>query len=87
MALPFVSSGRRPKTRVSVLIAARNEAVNINRTLTDILAQDFPRELLEIIVVDDHSTDDTSTVVRSFADQGVKLIVLAESQPLNPSNS
>jgi len=82
-ALPFFSRKGTPKTKVSVLIAARNEAANIGRTLSDILAQDFPKELLEIIVVDDHSTDDTAAVVRSFAEQGVRLLKLNESEPLN----
>ncbi|MFC3196542.1 glycosyltransferase [Parapedobacter deserti] len=72
-----------PQTKVSVLIAARNEEANIGRTLTDLLAQDFPAELLEIIVIDDHSTDNTSSVVQSYAGQGVKLLQLNESAPLN----
>lgn len=82
-ALPFFSKKHMPKTKVSVLIAARNEAAYIGRTLSDILDQDFPKELLEIIVVDDHSTDDTAAVVRAFAEQGVKLLKLDESEPLN----
>ena len=82
-ALPFAFKKRTPKTRVSVIIAARNEAANIGRTLSDILKQDFPKELLEIIVVDDHSTDDTAAVVQSFAAQRVKLLQLNESEPLN----
>ncbi|HWK56863.1 MAG TPA: glycosyltransferase [Parapedobacter sp.] len=82
-SLPSFSKKSIPKTRVSILIAARNEAANIGRTLSDILAQDFPMELLEIIVVDDHSTDDTAAVVRSFAERGVKLLKLNESEPLN----
>src|SRR5690606_28290716 len=65
------------------LIAARNEEANIGRTLLDILAQQFPRELLEIIVIDDHSTDGTSAVVGSFSAQGVRLLKLNESKPLN----
>lgn len=83
-ALPdFLGARKKPETTVSVLIAARNEAANIGRTLSDILAQDFPKEQLEIIVVDDHSTDATSTIVQSFASQGVKLLTLNESEPLN----
>lgn len=82
-ALPFFSRKNTPKTKVSVIIAARNEAANIGRTLSDILAQDFPGELLEIIVVDDHSTDDTAAIVRTYAGQGVKLLKLNESEPLN----
>ncbi len=83
-ALPdFLREGKKPKTKVSVLIAARNEEANIARTLSDILAQDFPKELLEIIVVDDHSTDGTPAIVLSFSQQGVKLLTLNESEPLN----
>ncbi len=83
MALPVFSRKGKPKTTVSVLIAARNEEANIGRTLSDILAQDFPGELLEIIVVDDHSTDGTSAIVQSFSNRGVKLLTLNESEPLN----
>lgn len=72
-----------PVTRVSVLIAARNEAHQIAGTICDILGQDYPAELLELIVVDDHSTDDTAAVVSGFAEQGVKLIRLMEAKPLN----
>ena len=83
IALPWFSNKNIPRTKVSVLIAARNEEANIGRTLSDILGQRFPRDLLEVIVVDDHSTDDTSTIVLSFAEQGVKLLKLEESEPLN----
>lgn len=72
-----------PKTRVSILIAARNEEDNIGSTLRDIVAQNYPAGLMEIIVVDDHSTDRTSDIVLSYADQGVKLISLKEDQALN----
>lgn len=82
-ALPFFSRKKSPQTKVSVLIAARNEEANIGRTLSDILAQQFPRDLLEVIVVDDHSTDNTSAIVQSFEVQGVKLLKLDESEPLN----
>ncbi len=69
--------------RVSVLIAARNEEENIARTLDCIVAQDFPKDRLEIIVVDDHSTDATAGIVAGFADRGVKLIKLNEGDKLN----
>ena len=71
------------KTTVSILIAARNEEDKIFKTISDILAQDYPSHLVELIVVDDHSTDSTSEIVLSFADKGVKLVVLNESKPLN----
>jgi len=71
------------KTRVSVLIAARNEEQNIAFTIQDILNQNYPSHLLEIIVVDDHSSDNTASIISSFSDQGVKLIQLNEKEPLN----
>jgi cellulose synthase/poly-beta-1,6-N-acetylglucosamine synthase-like glycosyltransferase len=70
-------------TRVTILIAARNEEEKIHLTIEDILAQDYPKELTEIIIVDDHSTDNTSAIISSYAAKGVKLLQLQEDQPLN----
>ncbi len=69
--------------KVSVIIAARNEEQNIGRTLDCLMAQDFPKELLEIIVVDDHSTDRTSEIINTYADRGVRLISLEAGDKLN----
>lgn len=73
----------KPKTKVSVLIAARNEAKSIHLTIEDIISQNYPAELFELIIVDDHSTDNTSQIIASYANKGVKLIQLNESKPLN----
>jgi cellulose synthase/poly-beta-1,6-N-acetylglucosamine synthase-like glycosyltransferase len=70
-------------TRVSVLVAARNEAERIHLTINDIIAQDFPKHLTEIIIVDDHSTDNTAAIISSYADKGVRLLQLNENKPLN----
>lgn len=75
--------GFTPRTRVSILVAARNEASNIDTLLESLLAQEYPRELLEIVVIDDHSTDGTLAVVQRYASLGVQLLVLNESEPLN----
>lgn len=72
-----------PSTKVTILIAARNEEARINYTIDDILAQDYPKVLTEIIFVDDHSTDRTAEIIRSYADFGVKLLQLNEDKPLN----
>ena len=79
----FKSAGIQPATFVSILIAARNEETKIERTIKDILAQDYPPELFELIIVDDHSTDRTAEIVSSFSASGVKLIKLNESEKLN----
>jgi cellulose synthase/poly-beta-1,6-N-acetylglucosamine synthase-like glycosyltransferase len=48
-----------PSTRVSVIISCRNEVERLPALLQNIRAQDYPTELLELIIVDDHSTDGT----------------------------
>ena len=70
-------------TKVTVLIAARNEEEKIHFTINDILAQDYPKHLTEIIIVDDHSTDNTSQIIAGYAGHGVKLLQLNEDKPLN----
>jgi cellulose synthase/poly-beta-1,6-N-acetylglucosamine synthase-like glycosyltransferase len=79
----FEAGNREYKTTVSVIIAARNEQDKIKNTIQDILAQNYPSQLLRLIVVDDHSTDRTSEIVLSFEDPRVKLIILNEKKPLN----
>ena len=51
-------NGRR--LSVSVVVPARNEVANIDACLRALSAQTYPDDLLEIIVVDDRSTDDTA---------------------------
>ena len=63
---------------VSVVLAARNEAHAIVKRLENLLSQDYPEELYEIIVVSDGSNDKTNEVVASYADRNVHLIPLSE---------
>jgi chlorobactene glucosyltransferase len=51
--------------KVSVIIAARNEEMDLPGTLDDLLAQDYPN--LEIVVVEDRSTDGTRAVIDARA--------------------
>ena len=60
---------------VSLVIPARNEARNIGPCVDSALASTYPR--LEVIVVDDHSTDDTAAIVRSIAAGDARLRVIA----------
>jgi cellulose synthase/poly-beta-1,6-N-acetylglucosamine synthase-like glycosyltransferase len=67
------------KTRVTVIIPARNEEKNILTCLNSISQQNFPKLLTEVIVVDDHSEDDTFSIVSEWAVQqsvSVKIISL-----------
>jgi cellulose synthase/poly-beta-1,6-N-acetylglucosamine synthase-like glycosyltransferase len=70
-------------TKVTVLIAARNEEEKIALTIDDILAQDYPAELFELIIADDHSTDRTAEIISSYAHRGVRLLQLRDEKALN----
>ena len=51
------------RTWITVIVPARNEEGNILPCLDALAAQNYPKHLYEVIVVDDHSTDDTASVV------------------------
>jgi chlorobactene glucosyltransferase len=59
---------------VTLVIPARNEGRNIGRCVESALASTYPR--LEIVVVDDHSTDVTAAVVAELAARDVRLHVV-----------
>ncbi len=54
---------------VTVVISAYNEAAHIEATVRNKLAQDYPRELLQVLVASDGSTDATDAVLRAIAQQ------------------
>ena len=56
----------QPATSFSVIIAARNEAASITKCLYALLQQDYPIKLFEVIVLDDHSTDNTFQIITDF---------------------
>jgi poly-beta-1,6-N-acetyl-D-glucosamine synthase len=72
----YYVSASIPKTKISIIIPARNEENNIDPLLEALQEQSYPKELFEVIVVDDHSTDATADVVKQYPT--VKLIQLKE---------
>jgi len=58
----------------SVIICASNEEANLSQFLKSILEQDYPQ--FEVIVVDDHSTDETSWVLHQLKSQYLHLHVV-----------
>lgn len=56
----------QPKTKISILIPARNEAGNIEKCLRSILDNAYPEMLREIIVIDDFSSDNTAEIARKL---------------------
>ena len=60
--------------RISIMIPAYHEELEIAATLEALLQADYPAQRREIIVVSDASTDGTDAIVNGFAQRGVKLI-------------
>jgi biofilm PGA synthesis N-glycosyltransferase PgaC len=63
---PKIDAAFAPK--VSVMIAAFNEAVHIEETIRGLLAIDYPD--FEVVIIDDGSTDDTAAKVMPFVREG-----------------
>jgi cellulose synthase/poly-beta-1,6-N-acetylglucosamine synthase-like glycosyltransferase len=59
---------------VSVLIVAHNEVARIGARIENVLALDYPRDRLEIVVASDGSTDGTAGPGRGYADAGVRVV-------------
>src|SRR3989454_12437129 len=81
---------RTPPTRrmsqlvptVSLVIPTHNEASVIRQKLENVLQLDYPREKLEVVVVDSASNDETGSIVRKFADEhrrDVNLVLIEQS--------
>lgn len=75
---------RNFKSAVSIIIPVRNESANILLLLEDLRKQRFPKDLLEVIISDDESGDETIGLVKKFQ-QGTDLqIKIAENDKKNP---
>jgi cellulose synthase/poly-beta-1,6-N-acetylglucosamine synthase-like glycosyltransferase len=74
-----------PYTFISIIVPARNEAQHLPALLDSIAAQNFPKHLFELILMDDFSTDETAAIARSY--DFVKVISLAQFIAPNSINS
>jgi len=65
---------------VSIVVAARNEEKNIADCLNALTAQQYPADKLEIIIVDDRSSDTTAEIVSRYqnANANVSLVRVTE---------
>lgn len=67
---------KEPALFYSIIVPFRNEAKNLGKLVNSIRSNAFPREVYEIILVDDHSTDDSVQLARKIKD--VRVIGLQE---------
>lgn len=74
-------------TRVTVIVPARNEANTLPFLVQDLNNQDFPREYLEVLVMNDASTDQTAEVVeglKSNVNYQLRLVNVDTSSSASP---
>ncbi|MCJ7601448.1 MAG: glycosyltransferase family 2 protein [Desulfobulbaceae bacterium] len=71
---------------VTVLIAAKNEENNIGPRMDNLLAQNYPKDKLEILIISDGSVDRTNKIILEYAETAkeskppIKLLALASSK-------
>ncbi len=73
----------QPAPHVTVIVPARDEAATIASCLRALLVQNYPATCLRILVVDDHSRDDTAAIVAAIAARHPEVVLLA-APPLPP---
>jgi len=62
---------------VSVIVVAHDEAGRIAARIDNLLALDYPRDRLEILIASDGSTDETASLARAYAREGVAVHAFA----------
>ncbi len=63
------SNGCSDKKKISIIIAAKNEELNLQPLFLALEAQDYPEDKYEIIFVDDNSTDGTFISAQTYAER------------------
>ncbi len=63
---------------ISIVTAARNEAVRLPQKLENLQQLDYPRHLVQVVVASDGSTDETEEILRQYG-EGVTAVILQES--------
>ncbi len=73
------TDGQKLNVRLSVIIAARNEEINLNGLLKALELQSYPKGLYDVIIVNDHSDDNTVAVFENTSkSSNICLIQLPE---------
>ena len=70
----FFTFNKKNDLKVSILIAARNEENNIERLLKSLYNQTFEKDLFEVIIIDDHSKDNTLLIYPNPAKDYINII-------------
>ena len=72
--LPAVRKDPDYRATVTVILAVYNGAAFLAQKLNSILSLEYPRELVQILVISDGSTDETESIAAEYASRGVELL-------------
>jgi glycosyltransferase involved in cell wall biosynthesis len=75
-SIPLYKPHHPGEIRISVIVAARNEAINLPALLNSLSRQTYRN--FELIIIDDFSTDATVDIIQNFAAGWLKLIRLSD---------
>lgn len=70
---------------ISIIIPCRNEVDYIGQVIEDILKQDYPKDKMEILVIDGESDDNTQAIIEQKSKQHPNVIALNNSRKIVPT--
>ena len=79
-----IEGEKNNKLKISIIIPCRNEEKYIAKCLDSIIAQDYPIDNLEVLVVDGMSKDKTVQVIKSYNEQPLSIKILKNPKKITP---
>ena len=75
----------RETLALTIVVSVRNESKSIRSCIESIIAQQYPRRLMEVILVNDFSTDDTLDIIKEYS-SFIRIINLSDHLPKEREN-
>lgn len=73
---------------ISIIVAVRNEDKNIHKLFSSLESQTYPKELFEVIFIDDQSEDETAALIQEFKNKSkIKIILIQSDLNMNSGRS
>ena len=72
--ITFPRSKKKYEPTVSVIVAVRNEEAHLKACMKSLIQLDYPQEKLDIVLVDDASTDETVALARDLGVSRAELL-------------
>ncbi len=69
----------QPETKVSIIIPFRNEEARIQQCIASVLSNRYPKQLYEVIAINDHSDDNSAEIVKAIAAKNLKYFSLKDA--------